>query len=414
MKAKILHLKCTNCGTTFSPSDAIWNQLKNSIESELNSELSAQQVQLQQERDRVQKLSFKLNKEKEKLDQLVTNTLKSKEAILRKQIEEDVNSQKTAEIQILEDKLAKELSGHVGLKRQVVKMQQEAELKEAEIALKYERILSEKLSEARLDVQSKVTEEFKLTVKQNEKIISDLTDQLQKAKEKVDSYSHSGQFIGEIQEKNIQSQMEMLHPSDIIEPVPVGINGADIIHKIFVGDNCVGQILIESKRVKNFSNGWLKKLKSNALLVKPNPQALLLITSVMPKELEHRRFGIIDDVFIVKNTEEDIRQVSLLLRYAVLRIAQTKMIHEGKKTVEGDLFNFITSIEFQNIMENVLNQLDSLRIGFETEKKRLLKMWSEQEQLISSVITSNVELFGSLSGLTRGKVPANINLQKAG
>lgn len=403
MKAKILHLKCTNCGTTFSPSDAIWNQLKNSIESELNSELSAQQADLQKERDKVQKLSFKLNKEKEKLDELVANTLKSKEAILRKQIEEKVNSQKTSEIQILEDKLAKELSGHVGLKRQVVKMQQEAELKEAEIALKYERILSEKLSEVRLDVQSKVTEDFRLTQQKSEKIISDLTDQLQKAMAKVDSYSHSGQFIGEIQEQNIQSQLEVLHPNDTIEPVPVGINGADIIHKIFVGDNCIGQVLIESKRVKSFSNGWIKKLKSNALLVKPNPQALMLITSVMPKELEGRRFGIIDDVFIVKNTEEDIRQVSLLLRYAILRIAQTKMVHEGKKTVEGDLFNFITSTEFQNIMENVLNQLDSLRIGFETEKKRLLKMWSEQEQLISSVITSNVELFGTLNGIIRAE-----------
>lgn len=346
---KDVKVKCPNCHASFSlqTTDA-WQELHGSIEKELKQQLSEERAKLNEDKERVQMDTFKLAGQRENLRQIIERELNEKH-------QKDIKD-------------AKQL------------------------------------------VLTTVHEQHALTVKKHEKIVSDLSKQLELARQKVESYT-SQELKGELNEVFVEETLQNLHPTDKVIPVPRGIRGADSIHEIIVNSTCQGKILVECKLTQTFSSAWLKKLKSDNKSI--GAQALMLVTAAMPKELEGKRFGIIDDVFIVKNTEEDIRQVSLLLRYAILRVVQATRTHEGRSTKESVLFDYITSTEFQGLMERTLTQLDALKASFEIEKKRLLKVWSEQEKLLTLAITSNTELFGSLQGITGQSVPQK-NLQQAG
>ncbi len=399
MKTKNLQLKCPNCSTSFSPTDAIWNELRSSIEGDLSSELNRQRQAINQDRENVQRLTFQLNAEKQKLDELVNVKLKDRESFLRKQITEQLSAEKAEELQLLEESLAKkskQLADQNKLKREMLLLQQEAEERETAIALKYEQKLQSSLDA--IKAESSQTHQLELGVK--EKIISDLKEQLDMAKKKVDSYS--GQLIGESAEIQLELTLKTLFPMDNVLEIPKGVRGADVIQEVMLPGVIVpiDKIIYESKSVRNFNHSWIEKLKLDSGEI--GARVAVLVTKAMPKELEGQRFGIIDDVFICNHSS--VRDLVILLRYSILKINQVILANKGKETKQQNLFGYITSPAFKSIFERVLNQLDSIRASHEAEKKKLVKLWSDREKALNIAINSTIELFGSLSSITDGGI----------
>lgn len=395
MKTQNLQLRCPNCSTSFSPSEAMWTELKSSIEKDLSNELNRQRKAIDEERENVHRLTFQLNAEKQKLEELVNVKLKDRESFLRKQITEQLNAEKAEELQILEDSLAKkskELADQNKLKREMLILRQEAEERESSIILKYEQKLKDSLD--LIKSESNQSHQLELGIK--EKIISDLKEQLDNAKKKVDSYS--GQLIGESAELQLEIMLKTLFPQDNIFEVSKGVRGADVIQEIIIPGIAkpIDKIVFESKSVRNFNPGWIEKLKLDA----GEARVAVLVSKVMPRELQGQRFGIIDDVFICNHSS--VRDLVILLRYSVLKIHQVIIANKGKETKQQNLFDYITSPVFKSIFERVLNQLDSIRSSHEAEKKKLVKLWSEREKSLDIAINSTVELFGSLSSITEG------------
>lgn len=399
MKTKNLQLKCPNCSTSFSPTDAIWNELRSSIEGDLSSELNRQRQAINEDRENVQRLTFQLNAEKQKLDELVNVKLKDRESFLRKQITEQLSAEKAEELQLLEESLAKkskQLADQNKLKREMLLLQQEAEERETAIALKYEQKLQSSLDA--IKAESSQTHQLELGVK--EKIISDLKEQLDMAKKKVDSYS--GQLIGESAEIQLELTLKTLFPMDNVLEIPKGVRGADVIQEVMLPGVIIpiDKIIYESKSVRNFNHSWIEKLKLDSGEI--GARVAVLVTKAMPKELEGQRFGIIDDVFICNHSS--VRDLVILLRYSILKINQVILANKGKETKQQNLFGYITSPAFKSIFERVLNQLDSIRSSHEAEKKKLVKLWSDRERALNIAINSTIELFGSLSSITDGGI----------
>lgn len=399
---KNLKITCPACRTAFSPSDSIWAELKSSIEHELNEEIINQQKELEKKKGEYQRLQFKLSKERADLDKLikekVASSLLMEEKNLRRKIQEEINLKKEAELDLLNKQLVsktKEISGLNKLKR---KMAIEAEEKEAATIIKYDKMLEEKLKEAKLSVQSKFEETHKLEVLQKEQVINNLKEQLDLAKKKVDSYSSSGQLVGESSELFLENQIRENFSQDcIVKEVPKGIRGCDTIIEIMIGSSCIGKIAIEVKTVQSFSKSWIDKLKSDAGLI-GGAECLLLITKTMPKEAEGKNFIIIDNVFIC-NMSSAIQTIAVL-KYFILKINQVTLTHKDKETKQSLLFEFMTSVEFASIYEQVLTQFDSLRASHDLEKKRMLKLWSEREKMLTIALNSTIELYGKLRGIT--------------
>ncbi|TIQ15912.1 MAG: DUF2130 domain-containing protein, partial [Mesorhizobium sp.] len=74
----------------------------------------------------------------------------------------------------------------------------------------------------------------------------------------------SQQLQGEVLELELESLIVSRFPMDIIEPVAKGEFGGDVLHRVVgpAGQPC-GAILWESKRTKNWSQGWLGKLRAD-------------------------------------------------------------------------------------------------------------------------------------------------------
>jgi hypothetical protein len=74
----------------------------------------------------------------------------------------------------------------------------------------------------------------------------------------------SQQLQGEVQELALEALLRQRFARDLIEPVPKGEFGGDLIQRI-VGPagQIIGSILWEAKRTENWSDGWLGKLRED-------------------------------------------------------------------------------------------------------------------------------------------------------
>lgn len=75
-------------------------------------------------------------------------------------------------------------------------------------------------------------------------------------------------------------------PIDLVEDVPTGVKGADLIHTVRgQRGEVVGIIAWESKNTKSWDDKWVNKLKEDRLRV--NASLSIIISNVLPKEIEH-------------------------------------------------------------------------------------------------------------------------------
>ncbi|KJS05478.1 MAG: hypothetical protein VR77_08520 [Flavobacteriales bacterium BRH_c54] len=407
------NITCPNCHSSFEIKSAIWNDIKSSIELELNQEILNQKSELQKKKDEYQKLSFRLSKEKADfhnlVEQQVAKDILVKTDSLRKKIEEEISSKKEKELDELQSKLiskTQEISGLNKLKR---KMALENEEKEAKIIIKYDSMLEEKLKEAKLAVQNESSEKHKLEIMQKEKLISDLKTQLDITQRKIEQ--NSSQLIGEVQEIRLESLLYEIHgDTDNIVPIPKGVNGADCYQEVKTDSGVIlGKILYESKFTKSFSKGWLDKLHEDNKSI--NSQILVLVTKTMPKELENESFGIIDGIFITRLNF--IKPLSILLKYSILKVSQVQLKYKGHENKQKVLFDYITSQEFENMSKSVLKQLESLKISMDVEKKKLVKIYAEREKMIENAIMSMTQYFGNINGIVSSDAQVLKALPKA-
>lgn len=112
--------------------------------------------------------------------------------------------------------------------------------------------------------QAKVTAEQSLGLKLAEKDeqIGSMRRQIEDLKRKAEQGSQ--QLQGEVQELQLENMLRGRFPTDQIEPVPKGEYGGDVLQRVVgpFGDTC-GSILWETKRTKNWSDGWLAKLRGD-------------------------------------------------------------------------------------------------------------------------------------------------------
>jgi hypothetical protein len=83
----------------------------------------------------------------------------------------------------------------------------------------------------------------------------------------------------------LESTLRARFPRDTIEPVAKGERGADVLHHVFgpLEQPC-GTILWESKRTKNWSDGWLSKARDDQRAAKA--EIAIIISKTLPRDIE--------------------------------------------------------------------------------------------------------------------------------
>ncbi len=317
----------------------------------------------------------------------------------RKEIEEKAGSKVREryeeQLKALQDENEKRKSENKALReKEVALMRQEAELKERqeEMELQIDKQLFERKKEIEDKARNKERESFELERVKHNKQVEDQKKLIEELRRKAEQGSM--QLQGEVQELAIEGLLSQNYPFDQISEVPKGIRGADSIQTVInsMRQEC-GSIVYESKRTKNFAKDWIDKLKQDQLACKAD--IAVLVTETMPSDMD--RFGERDGVWICGFHE--VKSVSFVLREMLIKTHSVKLQQENKGDKMELLYSYLTSPEFVQNVERIVDNYDSMIDQLNKEKKAMHKIWAVREKQIWVVQENLSALFGSIKGI---------------
>jgi hypothetical protein len=275
---------------------------------------------------------------------------------------------------------------------ELIRKQRELDDARREMELTIETKVQESLvavrDKAKLEAEGLLT----LKVKEKEEQITSMQRQIEELKRK--SEQGSQQLQGEAQELQLESLLRERFPRDIVEPVPKGEFGGDVLLRVNgpQGQPC-GTILWESKRTKNWSDTWLPKLRDDQRAAKA--EIALIVTQTLPKGVE--AFGFIDGVWVTES--RCAIPVAIALREYLIGIASARQAGEGQQTKMEMVYQYLTGPRFRHRIEAIVEKFTDMQADLERERKTMTKLWSRRELQIRGVIESTAGMYGDLQGI---------------
>jgi len=212
MKPATGQIICPNCGTVISLTDALTADLRASFQQEYAAKLEEDRKVIERE------LKAELTKQNSTKLEDLENALAQKDAAL-------LEAQKN----------------EVGLRKKT----RELEEREKTVELEVQR----KLDQEKAVLEEKVTErilgENRLKLSEKDQQLEVMRHQIEELRRKAEQGSQ--QLQGETLEVELEALLKSRFPEDVIEPVPKGIRGADLLQHVMVRGNRVGTIIWEAK-----------------------------------------------------------------------------------------------------------------------------------------------------------------------
>lgn len=395
---KKMKMNCPNCHTQINVDDLLVSQFEESIRLDMQLEMKKREEELNARKEEFSRATAALRKEKEDVEQIVATKVKAqmvqREVAIRNAIRQEISDERSEELANLHEEMrlkSEQLKELHGTKAALERFRRETQERESAIILQKEQELTQRLEEARLSISEQVRQENFLKIKEREKVIEDLKNKLDDARRKAEQGSM--QLQGEIQELEIIEMLREFHPSDEIKQSKKGSNAADILHVVRVNGAECGKIYYESKRTKSWSNDWIPKFKQDNLETKAD--ILVLVTNALPKGIE--RYGLIDNVWVC--SFNDVRELSLVLRYGLLKLHQVAIANVGKDVKIEMLYSYLCSEDFKNLFESILTGFKALQDSHSNEKLKMQRLWKEREKALEQVLRNTVEFYGTLKGI---------------
>ena len=191
--------------------------------------------------------------------------------------------------------------------------------------------MREKAKAEREGVEAKVMED---------QTIASMQQTIEELKRKAEQGSQ--QLQGEVQELEVESVLRVKFPFDSIEPVPKGEFGGDVLQRVVSANGQAGgTILWECKRTRNWSDGWLAKLREDQRTAKA--EISVLVSEVLPKGFE--TFGAVDGVWVTN--PRVALPVATILRHTLLEEAwRAKSLRPA--TQDERVYQYITGLASAN------------------------------------------------------------------
>src|ERR1700722_3922260 len=231
-----------------------------------------------------------------------------------------------------------------------------------------------------------------LRVREKEEQIASMQRQIEDLKRKAEQGSQ--QLQGEVQEPALEALLRERFPRDLIEPVPKGEFGGDLIQRV-VGPagQVVGSILWEAKRTKNWSDGWLGKLREDQRAAKAD--VALIVSHALPKGVQ--TFDYVDGVWVAD--PKCAIAVAVALRESLLALSTARLAGEGQQTKMEMIYRYLTGPRFRHRIEAVVERFTEMQADLDRERKAMTRLWAKREEQIHGVVETMAGLYGDLQGI---------------
>lgn len=297
-----------------------------------------------------------------------------------------------AELQEISKQREAKLAEAQKAQAELIRKQRELDDAKREMDLTIETRVQESLGKAREQAKKEAEDQLSLKVMEKEQTIAAMQKTIEELKRK--SEQGSQQLQGEVLELQLESLLSSKFPHDRIEPVPKGEHGGDILHRVVTptGVPC-GTLLWESKRTKNWSNGWLAKLREDQRAAKA--EIAVLVSAILPPGVES--FDQVDGVWIVH--PRCILPVALSLRQMLIEVNGARQASEGQQTKMELMYQYLTGSKFRLRVQAIVEAFTDMAEDLTREKKAILKQWAKREEQIERVMHATVGMYGEMQGI---------------
>ena len=274
----------------------------------------------------------------------------------------------------------------------LLRKQRELDDAKRELELTVERRVQEGLAATREQAKKEAEDGLRLKVLEKEQTIASMQRQIEELKRKAEQGSQ--QLQGEVQEMELEALLREKFPWDTIEPVPKGEHGGDALQRVVGphGQRC-GTIIWESKRTKNWSDGWLAKLREDQRAAKS--EIAVIVTQSLPKEVE--TFGLIENVWVTHT--KTVLPVALALRQTLIEVTAARQASEGQQTKTEMIYQYLTGPRFRHRVEAIVEAFSTMKEDLDKEKKVITKQWAKREEQIDRVMQATAGMYGDLQGI---------------
>lgn len=378
---------CPNCNTSFEPTDAIAQSVREQVQQEFRVKwVEAQKKKEEEFKEREMQMQQQLRKN---IAEEFDGQLKYFQKLLGER-DEKLKAASSKEMELLE------------LKDKLMAQEKEMELQLKRAIIEERAKLQESLRKDEEERQRLRDQEYQMRVKELEKQLEDQRKLAEEMKRKAEQGSM--QLQGEVQELALEALLRNTFPFDVVSEVGKGVRGADCIQTVrnSFGQEC-GKIIYESKRTKDFSIEWIEKLKSDMRSL--GADVAIIVTQSMPKDMDC--FGEKDGVWICNFGE--VRALASVMRDLVIKIYTATKNQDNKGDKMTLLYNYLISHEFSGQWKAIREGFMAMKISIQKERDQMEKLWKAREKQLEKVLLNAAHIKGSIEGIA-GMESVDLNL----
>lgn len=375
-------VKCPSCSEVIDITEMMRHQLKEQFKQEVA--------------QRIEDEKADLKKSHQKEVQML------KEQVKNEALEAQANQLK--DLQDALEKKDKRLKDFNEKEMEFLKLQRKHQSLKEDLELDFEKKLSQQLEQERSKIKTHLTSESELKIKELEKKLQDQVELTQQMKQKQEQGSM--QMQGEVLELALENYLQDQFPLDTIEEIKKGANGADCLQIVNTHQktNC-GTIYYETKRTKNFSQGWIEKFKAD--IRDKNASVGVLVSEVLPSDING--IGQKDGIWICDFSS--FKLAVHVLRKAVIDISFTEAKHQGKSDKMSLLYNYLTGNEFKLQVEAIVEGFTQMQEDLDAEKRAMKRLWKKREKQLDKVVESTLSMHGSITGIAGSAIKSISSLE---
>ncbi len=399
---------CSNCGTEIKLTESLAAPLVAEARRHFEQQLAAKETEIGRREGEIRQAQDEIAKARESVDEQITARLRTEqtriaetEASLARQMVAEELGDRERELADLKRLLAansNKLAVAQAAQAETLRRQRELDDAKRELELTVEKRVQQELAAVHARAKIDAEDDLKAKVSEKEAQIASMQRRIEDLRRKAEQGSQ--QLQGEAQEIELEALLRARFPIDVIEEVPKGVFGGDIMHRVVspVGQAC-GTILWESKRTKSWSDGWLPKLRDDQRAAQAD--LAVIVSTALPEGLD--TFDLIGNVWVVK--PRFATPVAIALRQALVEIAGARLSREGQQTKMELVYAYLTGSSFRHRVEAIVERFSEMQTDLDRERKAMTRLWAKREEQLRTVLETTVGLYGDLQGIAGRAIP---------
>jgi hypothetical protein len=386
---------CPNCRHEIKLTESLAAPLIEATRKQFRDQLASKETEFAKKEEGLRRQQEEIARAREGIEEQITLRIKSERIQIAAAEAKRARESTAAEIQSKSNELEeiRQLA-----QADLLRKQRELDDAKRELELTIEQRVQASLADVQVKARQEAEDVLKAQVSQKDLQIAAMNRTIEELKRKADQGSQQTQ--GEALELELEALLKSKFPLDLIEPVGKGEFGGDVVQRVkgSLGQPA-GLILWEFKRTKNWSDGWLAKLREDQRNAKAD--VALIVSQTLPKDVE--TFALIDGVWVAH--PRCALPVAVALRQSLIELAGARSAQQGQQTKMELIYQYLTGPRFRQRLEGIVEKFDELKEDLDKERKFMNRIWSKREGQIQSVIETTVGMYGDLQGIAGKALP---------